>query len=66
MSTVEEIQSAIQSLPHDKYMELITWIHQKDFEDWDKQIEKDSASGKLDFLLAEAESAKKNNTLKDI
>lgn len=66
MSTVEEIQSAIQSLPHSEYMELITWIHKKDWEEWDQQIEEDSDSGKLDFLLAEAEAAKKDNTLKDI
>lgn len=66
MSTVEEIQSAIQSLPHGEYMELITWIHKKDWEEWDQQIEDDSDSGKLDFLLAEAKNAKKDNTLKDI
>lgn len=66
MSTVEEIQSAIQSLPHDEYMQLIIWIHQKDWNEWDKQIEEDSNSGKLDFLLAEAEAAKNDNTLKDI
>ncbi len=66
MSTIEEIQSAIQSLPHGEYMELITWIHKKDWEEWDQQIKEDSDSGALDFLLAEAEVAKKNNTLKEI
>jgi len=66
MGTVEEIQSAIETLPHDEYMQLITWIHQKDWEAWDKQVEEDSANGKLDFLLAEAEAAKKDKTLKDL
>ena len=66
MGTVEEIQSAIQSLPHDEYMRLVTWMHEKDWENWDQQLEKDAASGKLDFLLAEVDEAKKEGKLEEL
>jgi hypothetical protein len=36
---------------------------QKDWEIWDRQIEADSAKGKLDFLLEEAMTAKSQGQL---
>lgn len=42
------------------------WIAEKDWQDWDKQIEKDVASGKLDFLRDEAVAAKKNGQLRKL
>ncbi len=66
MSTIEEIQRAIESLPRNDYMRLISWVHAKDWKEWDRQIELDEASGKLDFLLDEAMAAKKDKTLRDI
>lgn len=66
MSTVKEIQSAIESLPHKEYMQLISWIHERDWKEWDKQLEDDAASGKLDFLVKEAMEEKKNRTLKGL
>ena len=66
MSTVKEIQSAIESLPHKEYMQLISWIHERDWKDWDRQLEDDVASGKLDFLVKEAMEDKKNRKLKGL
>ncbi|MFP4332890.1 MAG: hypothetical protein ACLFQJ_06275 [Campylobacterales bacterium] len=66
MSRVEEIQTAIKSLAHDEYVELMAWIYKKDWDKWDKEIERDSNSGKLDFLINEAIDAKKDSLLKDI
>ena len=50
MSTVEEIKSAISLLSEEDYAHLREWLSEKDWERWDGEIERDSASGKLDFL----------------
>lgn len=54
MATVDEIKDAIEHLPGDKISEIHEWIIEKDWEVWDKQIERDSAPGTLDFLIDEA------------
>lgn len=66
MTTMQEIKLAIRSLPHQEYMQLLGWIHEKDWDDWDKQLESDVTSGKLDFLAKEALEAKKNNKLREL
>jgi hypothetical protein len=54
MSTVKEIEAAIGDLPRGEFFELITWIKGQ-FEDaWDRQMEDDVKSGKLDHLAREA------------
>ncbi len=47
-------------------MQLLGWIHEKDWDDWDKQLESDVTSGKLNFLAKEALEAKKNNKLREL
>jgi len=59
MSTVEQIKSAISALSKEDYIHLREWFSEKDWEQWDKEIERDSASGKLDFLMEEAATEKK-------
>ena len=54
MLQVDELKSAIDALPEKDYVELRLWFAEKDWELWDKQIEDDSLSGKLDFLIEEA------------
>jgi len=54
MSKVEEIEAIIESLSEEEYARLRKWFSEKDWEKWDKQIEADSESGKLDFLIKEA------------
>ena len=49
-----EIQQAILVLPKDEYARLREWLSDLDWERWDKQIEVDSESGQLDFLIGEA------------
>lgn len=66
MSTVEEIKDAISDLPDPMISELRRWIIEKDWEKWDKQITKNSESGKLDFLIDEARIAKASGTLRDL
>ena len=47
-------------------IEAIKSANKKDWEKWDKQIEADSKSGKLDFLIAEALEEKEKGTLKEL
>jgi len=66
VSNVEEIKAAIAALPEADYVQLREWFTEKDWEKWDSQIEADSKSGKLDFLIAEAFAEKKKGTLKEL
>ena len=63
MSTVEEIKSAISALSKEDYVHLREWLSGKDWEQWDKEIEGDSASGELDFLMEEAVAEKNQGRL---
>jgi hypothetical protein len=51
MPKVEEIVSSIESLPKEEFGRLRDWFYERDWERWDRQIEEDSESGKLDFLV---------------
>jgi hypothetical protein len=66
MTKIEELEMAITSLPEEDYSQLRRWFLERDWEKWDREIEADAESGKLDFLLQEAAEAKKNNQLKDL
>jgi hypothetical protein len=50
--TVEEIESAIDLLSREDYLRLIEWLQEQ--QEWDQQMDRDAASGKLDFLREEA------------
>jgi hypothetical protein len=56
MSTIEEIEAAVQQLPPAKRAEFRAWFHSFDAMDWDKQLEDDITSGNLDWLADEAMS----------
>ncbi len=58
MTKVQEIQIAIQSLSQEEYVRLRQWFLERDWEQWDLQIEADSRAGKLDFLVDEAREEK--------
>ena len=63
MLTAEEIKSAISALSKEDYIHLREWLSERDWEQWDEEIEKDSASGKLDFLMKEAVAEKNQGGL---
>lgn len=50
---LNQIQQAIANLPDAEYKQLTEWITEHDFVRWDKQIEDDLDSGRLDPLIAE-------------
>jgi len=64
METVEDIEIAIEQLPEKEYAHLREWFEERDWEKWDKQIEEDSRSGKLDFIIKEALDEKAKGNLK--
>ncbi|MEK6617847.1 MAG: hypothetical protein AABY90_04045 [Nitrospirota bacterium] len=66
MSKVEEIQAAIETLSRDEYVRLREWFSEREWEEWDKQIEMDSESGKLDFLGKEALEEKTKGKLRNL
>ncbi|MBE2224456.1 MAG: hypothetical protein IAF02_23145 [Anaerolineae bacterium] len=66
MIQMERLQSEIEALPYKEFVRLREWFANKDWEVWDKQIEADSESSKLDFLFEEALVAKSNNTLQEL
>jgi hypothetical protein len=66
MSNVEKIKAAIEALAETDYVRLRQWFTEKDWEKWDKHIEANSKSGKLDFLISEALEEKTKGVLKEL
>jgi len=66
MSKIDAIKKAIDALPEDEYAQLRQWFSKKDWHKWDRQIEADSASGKLDFLVSEALDEKSKGKLRNL
>ncbi len=54
MSTIEEIEVAIDQLPRDELLKLANWISSKFANEWDKQIQEDIEAGRLDHAAREA------------
>jgi hypothetical protein len=65
-SKLENVQATIESLSEEEYRHLREWFLEKDWEQWDKEIEADSQSGKLDFLVKEALEEKSKGRLKNL
>ncbi|MBR8826725.1 MAG: hypothetical protein DSM107014_02280 [Gomphosphaeria aponina SAG 52.96 = DSM 107014] len=51
MNSLQEIETAIMSLPESDLRKLSTWLQDYLQDAWDKQIEIDAKSGKLDKLI---------------
>ena len=64
MSTVDEIKKAAGSLSMNEREELLSWLLDVD-DDWDRQMARDAAAGKLDFLVEEARAAVREESLRD-
>jgi hypothetical protein len=53
-ATVAQIKSAILKLSLQELTQLTDWVLDLGEQQWDRQIERDAAAGKLDFLAREA------------
>jgi hypothetical protein len=53
--SLAEIQSAIERLSFEERAQLAAWLHGWNDDEWDEQMKRDVASGKLDTVLHEIE-----------
>ncbi|MBM3838526.1 MAG: hypothetical protein FJ398_11285 [Verrucomicrobia bacterium] len=56
MSTVKEIEEAIEQLSTKEKWDLHNWLAEQMADEWDRQIEADAKAGKLDKLWAKAKA----------
>ena len=66
MVRIEEIVSSIEALSDTEFVNLRQWFSERDQEKWDHQIQVDSDSANLDFLVEEANQAKAKGQLKPL
>jgi hypothetical protein len=64
MTKIEELEDQVASLPREEYSQFRRWFFDRDWAEWDREIEEDSAAGRLDFLVNEAATAKRDGTLR--
>jgi hypothetical protein len=65
MSRVEELERAIQELSGEEFARIAQRVHAIEQERWDEELDRDASSGKLDFLIAEAQGDRKQGRLRD-
>jgi hypothetical protein len=53
--SIQEIEAAITQLPVQEIDELMVWLEEYHAQLWDRQIESDLETGRLDALLSEVE-----------
>lgn len=66
MSTLEQIEAAILTLPSDEFQRLKQWFFDVDYQRWDEQLEQDIENGKLEALAEEAISDFKTGHFREI
>ena len=54
MGTIEKIEQDVQALSPDELAQFRAWFLEYDWAAWDRQIERDAASSRLDDLAAKA------------
>lgn len=54
MSTLEQIEAAILTLPSEEFEQLRQWFFDLDYQRWDRKLEQDIEDGKLEVLAEEA------------
>ena len=52
--TVQELEKAVAKLSPEELAEFRAWFQQFDMDEWDRQIARDSESGKLDKFIEQA------------
>jgi hypothetical protein len=66
MNTRLEVESAIKQLSEGEVRDLAKWLQEYLDEMWDRQIEADLESGRLDRLIAQAEENIAANNVRDL
>ncbi len=63
--SLAEIKDAVQQLTPEEFAELQKFIADQDHAAWTRQMKKDAAADKLDFLFGEAERERAAGQLRD-
>jgi len=66
MTTVAEIEKAIEHLPEPDVLALAGWFDEYRERLWDARMETDAQSGKLDFLIEEARRERDAGSLRPL
>jgi hypothetical protein len=66
VSTVQEIKDAIERLSFEQRAELAAWLHGWKDDEWDRQMKRDVANGKLDNVLREVDDDIRAGRLRDM
>ncbi len=66
MTKLQLIQTEIETLTDDEFTYLKNWINELETQQWENQIEEDSNSGRLDFLIEESLLEKSKGQLKKL
>lgn len=54
--SVQELKSAVSGLPPEEFFRFQEWFEEFAADAWDRQIEADARVGKLDHLVAQADT----------
>ncbi len=65
MSRVEQIEREIEQLSPAEFEQVARWVLELHHARWDAQLDRDATSGKLDFLVEEAQTEQQAGLLKD-
>ncbi|QMS91423.1 hypothetical protein HUN01_28925 [Nostoc edaphicum CCNP1411] len=66
MNSLPEIEAAILQLSEDEMRDLSNWLQEYLNDAWDKQIEADAKSGRLDQLIQRAKADIQANQVKPL
>jgi len=66
MSTLQDIEKAVQELSPDQLATFRAWFVEYDHALWDQQLERDIASGRFDSLADEAIEDLRNGRCSDL
>jgi hypothetical protein len=64
--SLTEIKGAIEQLSFEERAELAAWFHGWHDDEWDEQMKRDVAAGKLDGVLREVDEDIKAGRLRDM
>ena len=64
--SIKQIKKAIEQLSFEERAQLAAWMHGWKDDEWDEQMRRDVATGKLDDVLREVEDDIKAGRLRDM